>query len=504
MVDPVSVLPMDEYNRALVENVHPGDWTNPQPPARPYDMVVVGAGTAGLITAIAAAGFGKSVALIERHLMGGDCLNVGCVPSKALLRSAEAAAAVRDAGALGIRVDAAPEPDFGAVMERLRRLRAGIAPHDSAKRFQEAGVDVYLGSGRFTGRDAIDVEGATLRFKRACIATGARAGLPPIPGLAEVEVLTNETLFELTEQPARLGIIGAGAIGCEMAQAFARLGTEVHVVEMSPGVLPLEEPGAAAIVAAALERDGVRLILSSRDLALAGGAGGAVRLTGRARDEAYDVTVDRVLVAAGRIPNTDGLDLGAAGVAFDQRGVTVDDHMRTTNPRIYAAGDIASKYQFTHAADAMARIVVRNALLGFLPFKPRASKLVVPWCTYTDPEIAHVGAYARELDEAGRRYETTEIELASNDRAILESETEGIFQIHTTPGGRILGATLVSRHAGESIGEITTAMVNGIKLQKLAAVIHPYPTQAEVIKRAADVWFKRWLLRWKDRILFWQ
>ncbi|MDF1700457.1 MAG: FAD-dependent oxidoreductase [Planctomycetota bacterium] len=273
---------------------------------------------------------------------------------------------------------------------------------------------------------------------------------------------------------------------------------------MSAGILPIEEPAAAAIVQEALARDGVQLLLSSRDLTITGHEDGHARLAGEAADGPYAVDADRVLVAAGRIPNTDGLGLDAAGVAFDRKGVRVDDHLRTTNPRIFAAGDIASKYQLTHAADAMARIVVRNALFGLLPFTPKGSKLVVPWCTYTTPEIAHVGAYPHELEEAGTRFETVTVDVADNDRAILESETAGLLNVHVAPNGRILGATLVSRHAGESIGEITQAMVHGLKLQKLASVIHPYPTQAEVIKRAADTWFKRWLLQWKDRILFWK
>ncbi len=509
MVDAVTVLPMDEHNQKLVDNVHPADWTNPTPPEKPYDMVVIGAGTAGLITAIAAAGFGKSVALIERHLMGGDCLNVGCVPSKALLRAAAVAAEVRHAGLFGIGGDgsleegsAGPDVDFGAVMERLRRLRAGIAPHDSAQRFSDAGVNVYLGSGTFSGPDSIEVGGATLRFKRACIATGARAGVPPIPGIEDVEILTNENLFELTEQPRRLGVVGGGAIGCEMSQAFARLGTEVHQVERNARLLPVEEEACAKVVQAALEKDGVQVHAASKDLAVSAVEGG-IRMQGTASDGPYDVVVDKLLVAAGREPNTRGLGLEAAGVAYGPKGVQVDDRMRTTNKRIFAAGDIASKYQFTHAADAMARIVVRNALLGFLPFKPKASKLVVPWCTYTAPEIAHVGAYPRELEAAGTAFETVDIDLAGIDRAILESATQGRLHVHVKPNGTILGATLVSKHAGESIGELTTAMVHGIKLHQLASVIHPYPTQAEAIKRAADAWFKTRLLRMKDRILFW-
>ena len=504
MPEPVEIHPMDEHNQTLVDHVHPSDWVNPTPTSGGYDMVVVGAGTAGLITAIASAGFGKKVAMIERHLMGGDCLNVGCVPSKALIRAAHAAAEVKRAGEFGVNVSGEPDIDFGLVMERLRKLRAGISHHDSAKRYTEQGVDVYIGSGVFTGRDTVEVDGQTLRFKKACVATGARAAAPPIPGLDTVDYLTNETVFELTELPKRLGIVGAGAIGCEMAQAFARLGSDVYLVEATHGILPPEDKDCSEIVRESMARDGVNLMCCGKELKLSKTDSGAIRLTVDSHDKGYDIEVDQLLIAAGRKSNTDGLGLEAAGIDYDKRGVTVNDHLQTTNPNIFAAGDICSKFKFTHAADANARIVVRNALLGFIPFKPRASKLVVPWCTFTDPEIAHVGKYPRELDEAGVRYKTVDIDLAGVDRAILESETEGKLKVHVKPNGTILGATMVSRHAGESISEITTAMVHGIKLQKMSSVIHPYPTQAEAIKRAGDQYFRTWATGLRDKIMFWK
>ncbi len=499
----ISIEPMDEHNRRLIAHVHPPDWRNPMPPRRPYDMVVIGAGTAGLVTAMGSAGLGKKVALIERYLMGGDCLNMGCVPSKALLRSAAAAAELRSGAEHGLDLDpTAVRVDFSRVMERLRRLRASIAPHDSAERFQSAGIDVYLGNARFTAEDALDVDGATLRFKRACIATGARAAAPPIPGLDRVAYLTNENLFELTELPASLGVIGAGPIGCEMAQAFARLGSRVYLVEAMHGVLPREDREAATIVERALARDGVTLLCCGKDLQLAPAERGGVRLLVSSHGESYDQRVERVLVAVGRKPNTDGLGLEQAGIETDSGGVRVDRHLRTTNPRVFAAGDICSPYKFTHAADAQARIVVRNALLGWIPFHARADRLVVPWCTYTEPELAHVGRSKSELEQDGVAHETIAVDLASLDRAVLESATDGLLKVHVGRGGRILGATLVGRHAGESISEITAAMVHGIPLHKLAKVIHPYPTQAEIIKRAADTYFRERLLRWKRRLPF--
>jgi pyruvate/2-oxoglutarate dehydrogenase complex dihydrolipoamide dehydrogenase (E3) component len=494
--------PWDEHNRRLVSHVHPADWTNPQPQPR-YDMVVVGAGTAGLVTAAAMAGIGKKVALIERHLMGGDCLNVGCVPSKALLRAARAVAEARDSPEFGVRLPKgyATEVDFQAVMERLRRLRSGIAHHDSAERFRDLGVDVFLGEGRFVERDEVEVAGARLRFKKACIATGGRAAAPPLPGLDGLRYLTNETVFSLTEKPARLAVLGAGPIGCEMAQAFARFGSEVYLIEALHGILPREDPEAAEIVQGAIEADGVRLLCCGKKTRFEKVPDG-IRITLSSHGSDYHVTVSELLVAVGRAPNVEGLGLEQAGVAFDKKGVKVDDHLRTTNPNIFAAGDICFPFQFTHAADANARIVVQNALVGPLPFKAKASSLTIPWCTFTDPEIAYVGRYPSELEKTGAAFETVRIELADVDRAILDGDTRGLLKVHVAKGsGRILGATLVSSHAGESLSELTTAIVHGIKLHQLSKVIHPYPTQAEVIKKAADRYSKKRLIDLKERLL---
>lgn len=476
--------PWDEHNQRLRNHVHPGDWVNPKPAAR-YNLVVIGGGTAGLVTAAGAAGLGARVALIEKHLLGGDCLNVGCVPSKALIRAARAAASVREATQFGVRVEGEVRVDFGAVMERMRRLRAEISPHDSAARFRELGVDVFLGGGRFVGPDAIEVGGQKLRFAKAVIATGARAAAPPIPGLADVPYLTNETLFSLTELPKRLGIIGAGPIGCEMAQSFARFGCEVYLVETAHGILPREDRDAAQIVHTAMARDGVHLLCCGKDLKLAR-SGSNVRLQVESHGEGYDMVVDRLLVAVGRAPNVEGLGLEAVGVSFDKRGVKVDDRLQTTNPRIYACGDICSPYQFTHAADFMARIVIQNAL-----FKGRAkaSALQIPWCTYTSPEIAHVGLYEKEAKDKGIEIDTFVQELGKVDRAILDGETEGFAKIHVRRGtDRIVGATVVAAHAGDLISELTLAMKGGLGLKTIGATIHPYPTQAEAIRRTGDLY----------------
>lgn len=483
-LSPPPVLPWDAHNQKLVSNVHPSDWKNPLPAPR-YNLVVIGAGTAGLVTAIGAAGLGAKVALIEKHFMGGDCLNVGCVPSKAIIRAARAMAAVREAGDLGVNVPPGATANFGAMMERMRRLRADISPHDSAQRFTDLGVDVFLGAGKFTGPDTIEVGGRSLRFAKAVIATGARAAAPPIPGLKEVPFLTNETLFSLTELPKRLGIIGAGPIGCEMAQSFARFGSEVFLVEAEQGVLPREDRDAAEIIRASLERDGVKLLCCGKDLKLARSPNG-VRLQVEALGKGYDEEVDQLLVAVGRAPNVEGLGLETVGVEFDKKGVKVNDRLQTTNPRIYACGDICSPYQFTHAADFMARIVIQNAL-----FKGRAkaSSLIIPWATYTSPEIAHVGLYEKDAKAQGIEVDTFTQELSKVDRAILDGETEGFVRVHVRKGtDEIVGATVVAAHAGDLIGELTLAMKGKLGLKTIGATIHPYPTQAEAIRRTGDLY----------------
>lgn len=481
----LQILPDDAYNQTLLGHVHPLDWVNPEPADR-YNLVVIGAGTAGLITAAGAAGLGAKVALIEREFMGGDCLNVGCVPSKALIRAARAYADVRDADRCGVVVPDGPRVDFAAVMERMRRLRSHMSAKDAAARFQGLGVDVFLGEGRFLDSDTVGVEGKKLRFRRAVIATGARAIGLPIPGLAEARYLTNETVFALTELPQRLAVIGAGPIGCEMAQAFARFGSRVSLLEVAPQILIREDRDAAERIQKALEHDQVNTVVNCQ---ISG-----IRLEGDDKVIAYqqdgssgEVRVDAILIGVGRAPNVEGLDLEKVGVEYDTKvGVKVNDQLQTSNPRIYAAGDIGSAYKFTHMADALARIVIQNTL-----FKGRAkaSTLTVPWCTYTDPEIAHVGLYEHEAQHKGLQVKTFVQEMDDVDRALLDGEPEGFVKVHAQAGrDKILGATIVARHAGEMISEITLAMVGRLGLKTLGQTIHPYPTQAEAIRKVADAY----------------
>ena len=484
---PLRIEPLDEHNQKLLDNVHPGDWQNPEPAPR-YHLVVIGAGTAGLISAAGAAGLGARVALIESHFMGGDCLNVGCVPSKGLIAAARIWHTTYNENGFGDR--AANEPgDFGAAMERMRRLRARVSDVDSARRFRDLGIDVFLGRGRFSAPDTVEVDGRQLRFRRAVIATGARAAAPPVPGLDQVDYLTNETVFSLPELPRRLAVIGGGPIGCELSQSFARFGSEVTLLDMADRVLVREDGDAAELVQSAMQRDGVNLELGVKILGVTQCNGESVisfERGGQHSGEPTRLASDQLLVAVGRAPNVDGLGLEAAGVDYDRQGVKVDDHLRTTNKHIYAAGDIAPLHKFTHLADAHARIVIQNAL-----FFPRAkhTDLVIPWCTYTSPEIAHLGLYEKDAIALGHEVVTLTVPFADVDRAILDGEEEGFLRLIVQQGSdKILGATLVAAHAGDMLGELCLAVTHRIGLDQIASTIHPYPTQGEVLKKAADAW----------------
>ena len=490
--EPVTILPQDEHNRALLSHVHPSDWTNPEPAGR-YNIVVIGAGTAGLVTASVAAGLGAKVALIEKHLMGGDCLNVGCVPSKGLIRAARAWTEVRHAEEFGLHIPEGIKPDFSVAMARMRRLRAQISRTDSAHRYKSLGVDVFFGEGRFTGGDTLAVGDKVLRFRNAVVCTGARAIALPIPGLVDAGFLTNETVFSLTKLPQRLVVIGAGPIGCELAQAFARFGSQVTVFEQECRILPREDAEAAEVVKAAMVKDGVQFACGAKIV--------KVSRRGEAKVVHCDIggvskelEADHILVGIGRAPNVEGLGLDAVGVDYDHRaGVNVNERLQTTNPRIYAAGDICFPFKFTHTADAMAQIVIQNALfphpLGLM--YATTSSLIIPWCTYTEPEIAHVGLYEAEAKAKGLQVETYTYKLDEVDRAILDGQDEGFARVHIKKGTDvILGATIVAAHAGDMINEFSVLMKAGKGVKVIAGTIHPYPTQAEVIKKVVNAWRK--------------
>ena len=480
-----ATLPADAYERERMENARPVPWRNPKPAGR-YNLVVIGGGPAGLVAARVAASMGAKVALVERGLLGGGCVNVGCIPSKAIIRTSRLYAEMRNAEHYGAQVPAEIRVDFPAVMQRMRRITARVSRFDSAQRLSSTGVDVFLGEAHFTASDTLSVDGTKLSFRKALVATGARPDTPSIPGLAEAGYLTNENVFDLTELPRRLLVIGGGPLGCELAQAFCRFGSRTSIAQSLPLFLPKEERDAAQLLSDAFARDGIDVRLNTEAV--------KVRMEGGQKvvdlisdDYQSTVTVDAILTGTGRLPNVERLDVDAAGIDCDAAtGIRIDDFLRTSNPRIYAAGDACLEHKFTHTADASARIAVHNALaLGHR----RLSALTIPWCTYTDPEIAHVGLYVREARDRDIPVRTFTIPMHDVHRAIADGEETGFVKIHVKERtDRILGATIVARHAGEMINEITLAMVARIGLKTLARVIHAYPTQAEAIKKAADAY----------------
>jgi pyruvate/2-oxoglutarate dehydrogenase complex dihydrolipoamide dehydrogenase (E3) component len=503
ITDQTLILPNDQFNEELINNVHPPQWKNPTPSGR-YNLVIIGAGTAGLVTAAIAAALGAKVALIERHLMGGDCLNVGCVPSKGVIRAAKAWNAVKEAKHFGFPIPGELKGDFGEAMARMRKLRARISHVDSAHRYTKLGVDVYMGNGQFTDSNTIDVAGTKLKFAKAVICTGARAAAPPIPGLEQAGYLTNESVFSLTELPPRLGIIGAGPIGCEMAQSFARFGSQVFLFEQSDHVLPREDSDAAAVVQNQMKQDGVQFVFNSK-VQKAEQRNQTKIIQYDTNGIQQEIVVDEILVGVGKAPNVDGLGLEKIGVEFDPRaGVKVNSRLQTTNPKVYAAGDICFPFKFTHTADALAQIVIQNALfphplgLGYA----NTENLIIPWATYTQPEIAHVGLYEKDAKDKGIEIDTFTFPLNEVDRAILDGEDKGFARVHVKKGtDKIIGATIVASHAGDMISEYTLAMKRGLGLNAIAGTIHPYPTQAEVIKKTANAWRKTTLGESKKRFL---
>ena len=480
------MLEHDQWDTQLVDLVHPPNWVNPTPAAK-YDLVVIGAGTGGLVSAAGAAGLGARVALIERHLMGGDCLNVGCVPSKGLLSAAREWTAARHASAAFSGPSLAPGDagDFAAMMQRMRRIRSELAPIDSAARFRDLGIDVFIGDGEFIDPSTITVAESRLTFRRAVIATGARAAAPKLPGLETVAYLTNESIFDLTVLPKHLVIVGAGPIGCEMAQSFARFGSQVTVIDKGPRVLPRDDASAGEIIQQALHEDGVRFVLSA-DITRVSQQGTEITVATSSAAGSASVTGDALLIAVGRAPNVEGLGLDRAGIAYTPKGVTVDDRLRTTNAKVYAVGDICSSMQFTHAADFQARMVIQNALFFG---RAKASNLVTPWATYTSPEVAQVGHTAESAAAAGVAIQTFTVPLHDVDRARLEGDTRGFCRVHVSEGSdRIVGATIVAPNAGDMISEVTLAMTNGLGLAAIGKTMHPYPTQGEVLRKVADAW----------------
>ena len=456
--------PGADHDRSWHQLVFPRNYNNPTPQSR-YHLVVIGAGPAGLITAIAAAGLGAKVALIEQKGMGGDCLNVGCVPSKALLEYTRRTSS----------------PSFDDAFTWLRSVRESIAINDSVDRYLDHGVDVFLGSGEFIDVQTVQVGKNRLKTRRTVIATGSRPILPNIPGLIESEPLTNESIFDLIDPPKRLAILGAGAVGCELAQALACLGIEINLFEMADTILPMAHKKASAEIARSLIAKNVQLHTKCQISEIRHSDTKITVVAGSTK-----TTVDKILVAAGRQANTETLCLEKAGVKIQNGLIAVDNKLRTTNPRVLAAGDVCSLLKYTHNADAHARIVVQNAL-----FAPTATttNLIIPHCTYTNPEVSSVGKTSQELQAEKISYDVYRVELGDLDRSQTEGDKKGFVEVLTNKGGdKILGATILARDAGEQITPICIAMANSLGLKEIGKATIPYPTRGEYVKRLADTY----------------
>uniref|UniRef100_A0A7S2UXV1 Mercuric reductase n=1 Tax=Fibrocapsa japonica TaxID=94617 RepID=A0A7S2UXV1_9STRA len=489
------VSPMDEHNTHLVDNVHPPTYENPEP-REDYDLVVIGAGVSGLLSVIMGKALGKRCAMIEKQYMGGDCLNIGCVPSKALISCARRFNEVKNSAEFGVILpEGEVRIDFGHVMARMRKIRASISEHDSVARYARDFCEhIFLGHARFTGDHSIEVAGKTLNFKKAMIATGASASIVPIPGLKDTPHLTNANFFNLTELPPRLSVIGCGPIGLEMAQSLQRFGCQVTCFEAMPQLLPKEDKDAALLLKESLEKDGLVIKLGCKIKRVERVGEGEVPsycapwniyrmvLDVDGQEEVYES--EALLNATGRTPNVFDLGLEVVGVDYDnRRGVLIDECFKTTNPDIYSCGDCSTAYKFTHSADFQARLAIRNMFLGD---NNRLSQLLIPWATYTEPEVGHVGLYEYELDERGIEYETYKRELAAVDRCKCDGVTEGFVKISVKKGtDEILGATIVGPNAGDFISELTVCIQCNIGCKTLAGIIHPYPTTAESIRQCA-------------------
>ncbi len=441
-----------------------------------YDLVVIGGGSGGLVAAGVAAALKAKVALVERDRLGGDCLWYGCVPSKSIIHASRIAYEVKHAGRFGVYCNE-PEIDFAKAIGYVQNVISTIQPHDSPERFEGLGVEVIFGSGKFIDHKTFEVNNRRLKARAFVISTGSRPGVPPIPGLKEAGYLTNEEVFSITERPDSLAVIGGGPIGCELGQAFSRLGSQVTIIASRDRLLPKEDPEAVEVVHKQFESEGIRVLLQTRAESVEIADGKKYVWAGGEK-----IAVDEILVATGRQPNVESLNLDAAGVKLGKSGIEVNSKLQTTNPRIYACGDVIGGYQFTHVASYQANVVLKNAL--FLPvFK--ADYRVIPWAIFTDPELARVGLTEQEARERyGNDIYVVKQEFAEVDRAQAEAATEGFAKIITRRNGQILGAHLVGSSAGELIHEIILAMSHKLKISALAG-IHIYPTLAEVNSKAA-------------------
>ncbi|GAB4559000.1 MAG: bifunctional TVP38/TMEM64 family protein/FAD-dependent oxidoreductase [Geothermobacteraceae bacterium] len=479
----------------------------PKPERFDYNVVVLGAGSAGLVTSYIAAAVKAKVALIEKHKMGGDCLNTGCVPSKALIRSAKMLGYARRAKEFGLKKMEA-EFDFAEVMERVQNIIARVEPHDSVERYTGLGVDCIQGEAKITSPWTVEVDGRTLTTRAIVVATGAVPFVPPIEGLDQVDYLTSDNLWQLRELPDRLVVLGGGPIGSEMTQAFARLGSHVTQVEMAPRIMGREDPDVSEYIRQRFEAEGIQVLTGHAARRIEKDKGEQVLVCDHEGKEVR-IPFDRLLVAVGRRPNASGFGLEELGVRLTERGnIDVDPFLRTNIPTIFCAGDVAGPYQFTHTAGHQAWYAAVNALFGdFRKFK--VDYRVIPWCTFTDPEVARVGLNEQEATEQGIAFEVTRYGLDDLDRAIADSEDHGWVKVLTRKGSdKILGVTIVGPHAGDLLAEYVLAMKHGLGLNKILGTIHIYPTLAEANKMAAGQWKKahapQGLLRWIEKYHRWR
>ena len=459
----------------FAKDVFPKDWKNPKP-AEIYDLVIIGGGPGGIAALMAARELGARVAIVEKEHLGGECLSYGCMPSKALIRSSRVAAEVRDAADFGIEVPKNWKVNFPAIMRRVHNKQSTLSPGDSPPHFKKLGVDVFLGTGHFTGSNTLEVAGQTLRFKKALISTGTQPVRLAAKGVEEAGYLTNQNVFKLTSLPSSLAVIGAGPIGCELAQAFARLGSKVTLITRGATILPRDDRTATERLEKVMQKEGVQILFNTQVE--------RVEKKGRKRvlyldRKSKSIAVDEILIAIGRLPAVEGLDLERAGVVFDlKKGVEANDFFQTSNPNIYTSGDVSSPYKFTHISQQQGKMAVHNALNGN---KLKRSSVIIPWCTFTDPEIAHIG-----VQESAAGVQTALVEMKNTGRAVLDGETTGFVKIHVKEGSdQIVGATIMARHAGDMISEIAVAIASQKGVRAIADAIHTFPTQAEAIREAA-------------------
>ena len=470
-----------------------------------HHLIVFGAGSGGLVCAAGAAMMGVRVALLEKHRMGGDCLNTGCVPSKAIIRAAKLAYDARRASDFGLEAQLG-KVDLRQVLGSVRGVIGKIAHHDSVERFSDLGVDVKLGSYRFINPQEITNGSETLQAKRFVIATGSRPRIPDLPGLTSASLLTSENVWDLEELPERLVVLGGGPIGCELAQTFARLGSKVTLVQRRNRILPREDPDASQVIQEIFRKEGIQLLLGCHHRRIREEGSRWVLELEHSEEGRKEIVFDRILIAAGRSPNVEGLDLEKVGIHPGPHGLDVDSYLRTSAKHIYACGDIIGPYLFTHTADHQARTVLRNALF---PGKSKINYQIIPWSTFTDPEVARVGMNEQEAQKRNLSYDVFHYPLRELDRAVCDREEEGFIKVLTQKGkDRILGVTLISSHGGDLLGEMVLAMKQGVGLKTLANLIHIYPTLSEINKRVSGVFqssrltptTKKWLgrfFRWR-------